>query len=191
MYEELVQLERVNEYHPDWYLWEQGKYPAVDWALLQWHSRVFSNKDHETLFMPCMASPFLFMNYFAPPRQVALAFDEFLNVTQAWWAESFGIGSAFLSYWCHEDLRRKRCNAFGYASAIETIFNMGLNSVIAFFKERATPKITQKYVNLHKNYGFDGPLKVTGSWVGEDGYIMTIDKEGYENGWKRRRRGRR
>lgn len=169
----------IYEYYPE---------PQLDWMLLGWLNRMGSDGELSKTLSLGNGAPSTFLQFFQQ-RRLFFTVDAFNNLTRACWIEPC-MGSIFLSYYIHPDVRADQKEKVGFLfDMISAIFESGVPVVVGFIQERDNRDETDQFIELHKRLGYTYRGSVPHFFDGKDCHIVAITSEDWRtkpNEWKTR-----
>lgn len=163
-----------------------------DYILINWHSKLIHLPEMAWTFNSDMASPFIFLNYFGPPRKLIVELDSFNNIEQAIWFEPIMTG-AYIGMWADSSLRtsmsgNKRIYSF-FHEVVELVLK-SIPTIVSTIKDREG---VDKFLKMHERLGFVVSGKIPHVFDSADAYVLYLTQKNLVQAMDRRRKrhGRR
>ncbi len=153
----------------------------ADWTLLKWHQKVLASGEFPKVLGENLKVPSHFFDFFQT-RFLFVTLTETGEINRAGWFEGFMRG-VFLGVWVAQEERKlTRENLRFWDRMLEIGFNT-YPAVLGAIQERPTPKETQKFIALHKKFGYELSGSVDYIFDGKRTYFVAA----YKDTWQKAR----
>jgi|SRR5581483_3193661 len=147
------------------YNWEIDEFLLVDW-----YNNLIMSGDHFKTFYRDLRHLSTFLDFFKPPRTLAIAVDD-KGIWFAYWIDSMMSG-AFFGLWVREDKRQ--------APSMLKCFREAINGSFLFASVLISITKQDHVCRQLEKLGFDYLGRVPALWDGENVDVYTLTKDDWE-----------
>lgn len=144
---------------------------ALDYIVINWHSKLVHRPEFAWTFCKGMESPAEFLHFFMAQKVLILELDNNHNVEQAIWFEP-SMSGAYVGFWSDDHIRGKRRTSL-FLRVVTLAFD-NVPVLLSTIKDREN---VDSFLTMHGKLGFVVMGKIPYVFDGCASWALWMDKE--------------